>query len=405
MDNINNISPTLQSKLYLETIKDKNIEIFNFGLGENPVKQPVKYIELVKKYAHKKEYASCEGIPQLNNELKQIYNTKNTSYEILVGNGLKELLFIIQCAFKGKIIHITPAWVSYKEHIDILERIDDLIEIKTSVQDNFRINLQVLEEKLNKIERNSPKLMIINYPNNPTGTCYTNEELKALSIILRRHNCVVFADEIYLNISFRKDQKSISDYIPELTIRGSSVSKDLSCGGYRIGWCAFPSTLDSFFIKCRNYASRIYSCASVPIQYATSELLCDKELYYEYTNKLTTLFKHIYDTLNPLLKDSKLIYSHINGSWYIFVHFTNYKASLKKRNIINSIELSYYLMTNYQIITVAAQHFNCEELALRFSLVDFEFDIETDDINKINIENMKSGLKRLCNFLHELDQE
>ena len=65
----------------------------------------------------------------------------------------------------------------------------------------------------------------------------------------------------------------VSDYIPELTIRGSSVSKDLGCGGYRIGWVTFPKQLNNFYLECLSVSSSIYSCAATPLQYATCEIL------------------------------------------------------------------------------------------------------------------------------------
>ena len=106
--NLTNISPTLQSKLYINELKKEGKKIYNFGLGENSVKQLPFYIQKIQEYANKKEYGSSEGIDTLNQTLKNIYNNDKTNYDILVGNGLKELLFIVQCAFVGKILHVTP---------------------------------------------------------------------------------------------------------------------------------------------------------------------------------------------------------------------------------------------------------------------------------------------------------
>ena len=399
--NIISISPTLQSKMYMEELQKQGKKVYNFGLGQNSVKQPELYIDLVKKYAHKKEYTSSQGIPELNKTLKSMYDTENMSYEILVGNGLKELLFIVQSAFKGKIIHVTPSWVSYKEHIDLLERNDDLIEIKTTIDTKFRVDLDILDKTLQDIGA-GPKMILLNYPNNPTGICYSNQELESMAKILKKHNCVVFGDEIYLNLSYNPKQRSLSYYIPELVIRGSSVSKDLACGGYRVGWCAFPKTLDTLFAKCCNYASRVYSCAAVPIQYATADLLENKELCRSYADKTKELFSHIIKELMPFLDNTKLKHPGIEASWYVYLDFHSYKEGLKKIGVQDSIQLSHYLMVNHHILTVAAQHFGDDSLSLRFSLVDFEFDLEKGDIKDVNTENMKEGFQELVRFLDSL---
>jgi aspartate aminotransferase len=406
MSDMISISPTLQSKLYMEQLEKEGKIVHNFGLGQNSVKQPSLYTDLVKKYAHKKEYTSSQGIDQLNKSLKTMYDNDHMSYNILVGNGLKELLFIVQCAFKGKIIHVTPSWVSYKEHIDVLERNDDLIQIKTSIQNNFRIDLDILEKTLQDIGDNNQKMILLNYPNNPTGICYSNKELKSIGKILKKYNCLVFGDEIYLNLAYNSKQKSLSYYIPDLVIRGSSVSKDLACGGYRIGWCAFPQTktMNELFAKCCQYGSSVYSCAPVPIQYATNEFICNnKENYDSYIEKSRILFSHIADKVKPLLNKTELIYPGIEASWYVYIDFINYKNGLNKLNIYSSIDLSNYLMINHNIITVAAQHFGDDSLSLRLSLIDFEYDIEKNNIENLNIDKMILGIEKLIKFLNSLE--
>ena len=402
MSNMISISPTLQSKLYMEQLKKEGKTVYNFGLGQNSVKQPELYIELMKKYAHKKEYTSSQGIPELNKTLKSMYNSNKMSYEMLIGNGLKELLFVVQCAFKDKIIHVTPSWVSYKEHIDILERNDDLIEIKTSIENKFRVDLNVLDNVLQEIGE-EPKMILLNYPNNPTGTCYTNNELESMAKILKKHNCIVFGDEIYLNLSYNPNQRSLAYYIPELVIRGSSVSKDLACGGYRVGWCAFPETLRPLFAKSCQYGSSIYSCAPVPIQYATQELLENTEICKTYVERTKTLYSHVIKEVMPFLDNTKLNHPGIESSWYVYLDFKSYKEGLNKIGVQDSIQLSHHLMVNYHILTVAAQHFGDDSLSLRFSLVDFEFDLEKEDIKDVNTVNMKEGFQHLVRFLDSLE--
>ena len=78
---------------------------------------------------------------------------------------------------------MTPSWVSYKEHIDLLERNDDLIEIKTTIDTKFRVDLNILDKTLQDIG-SGPKMILLNYPNNPTGICYSNQELESMAKIL-----------------------------------------------------------------------------------------------------------------------------------------------------------------------------------------------------------------------------
>ena len=83
---LTHISPTLQSKLYIDQLKKDGKNIYNFGLGENNVKQSPFYIQKIQEYAHKKEYGSSEGIPELNKTLKNMYNNDKTDYDTIPTN-------------------------------------------------------------------------------------------------------------------------------------------------------------------------------------------------------------------------------------------------------------------------------------------------------------------------------
>ena len=105
------ISPTLACQEIIKERKKKNLKVYNFGLGANPIKQPDFFIEKVKEYAHLKDYTSSVGIPELNKTIKEMYSTENYKVEnVLFGNGLKELIFIVQTSIHAKIFHITPSW-------------------------------------------------------------------------------------------------------------------------------------------------------------------------------------------------------------------------------------------------------------------------------------------------------
>ena len=389
------ISATLNCQTIIKKRISDNKPVYNFGLGANPIKQPQFYINKLKQYADRKEYTSSEGIPELNSILLDQYSKNNYANKVLIGNGLKELIFIIQSAFDGKIFHITPSWISYKEQILLLNKQDDLIEIKTNIENNYRINLEELEQKLNDY-KNDNKLIIFNNPNNPTGLIYTNDEVNNISKVLKKYNCVVLADEIYMNLCYNEPVKSISEYIPELTIIGSSVSKDLGCGGYRLGWLIFPEEQNILFNKCNSYCSSIYSCASVPIQYATYEMLKNTELFNNHCNTSINIYKYISEEICAILLQSKIKFIPPNSSWYIFLDFSNYKQKLLNKGVNNSYDLSKLLINEIGIVCVPGDNFNIDGLYLRFSLIDFEI------LENINLTKMKEGIYKLLVLLESI---
>jgi aspartate aminotransferase len=399
------ISPTLDCQNIIKHRKENNLPVYNFGLGANCISQPDFYIQKVKEYAEKKNYTSVQGIPELRDSIISEFSTKMYAIDnVLIGNGLKELLYIIQLSFVGKIYHITPSWLSYKEQIRILNKECDLIEIETNLKNNYKINLNDLEISLKKY-KDCNKLILFNNPNNPTGTFHNPEEVKLIANILNKYNCIVLADEIYMNLTHFNKIETISTYIPHLTIRSSSVSKDLGCGGYRLGWLTFPKELKNLYKKCSANASSIYSCTSTPIQYATSHMLNNKSLFTKHCNFNNKVYKHIVANLCEILYKSKIKFAKPTSAWYIFANFSNYKNKFEKISVTNSYELSSLLLNEIGIISVPGECFNTSGLNLRFSLIDIDIDnifLMNEMINITCYPKMIEGFTKLVNFLNNL---
>ena len=101
---------------------------------------------------------------------------------ILVGPGSKELMYILQMVLDCTVIIPSPSWVSYEPQSIILNK--KHIFLDTSYKSKWKITANTLEEKCKKIK--GLKLLILNYPNNPTGLSYTKEELKSIAKICKK---------------------------------------------------------------------------------------------------------------------------------------------------------------------------------------------------------------------------
>lgn len=387
-----NKSATLNAQKIVNERKEKNLHVYNFGLGANPLPVHPKYSELLKKYSDKKEYTSVTGIQKLEKAIKNIYTINNYKVEnVLFGNGLKELLFLVQMVFDGVIYHITPAYVSYEKQINSLNKRDKFVQIPTLYEKNFKLQPKILTEYLDK-NVNETKLVLFNNPTNPTGVIYTNEELEELSIIFRKYNCVILSDEIYMNLCY-EPTSSLSQFIPERVIIGSSVSKDFACSGYRLGWITFPKELDNLFNSCFGVASNMYSCPNVPVQYATAELFNNFDLCDEIFSDTRKIFNEIIDRVCGILKQTKLRFVKPKAAWYLFIDFSEYSDFLLKKGVTNSYELSDFLINEKGIVGVPGKSFGIDGLYMRFSLVDLDFSgIEEKS------KNIIEGINKLVNL-------
>lgn len=396
------MSATLKSQEIVKQRKKDGLPVYNFGLGANPLSISELFSKEIEKHLDKKGYVSACGVDEFQNAIKKTYSNDNYKVtHVLTSNGLKEMLFLVQMTFDGVIIHITPSWISYKEQIRILKKTENLIELETKLENNYKIDLVELENILNNIPKTTKKLMIFNNPNNPTGVVHTQEEVENLASVLGNHNVIVFSDEIYANLAYISTV-SISTYIPHLTIRGSSVSKDLGCGGYRLGWATFPDELSWFFEKCHSLSSSIYSCTTVPIQYAVASLLNDSSAFETICKETKYHFKTITEEICKYIGKDKIRYVPTQSAWYLFLNFDKYKDKLLKWDITTSCELQEFLLNIYGIVTVAGTHFNVDGLNLRFSLVDLTTIKTESGLNMYSWNHMIMGFKLLLTFFANL---
>lgn len=110
----------------------------------------------------------------------------------------------------------------------------------------------------------------MNYPGNPSGMNYTDNELKDLAKVLDRENTIIQSDEIYSELMFNgKKQTTISRYLPDKTIIFSAISKVHGAGGWRVGFCIIPDALEDVKQTMMKVGSETYSAVAAPISYAS----------------------------------------------------------------------------------------------------------------------------------------
>ena len=376
---MNNISPTLDSKnIFLER-KLNNLPVFNGGLGENPLSTPDFLLDSISSIINLKDYTSIEGKEIFRNELFKNY--PNYMDNIIVGNGLKELIFTLIFNWEGKIFIPTPCWVTYLEDLKILNK--DFKCIECSHINNYKLDYKLYEESL--IENNgSNSLLILNNPTNPTGSVYSENELHNLVKICRKYNITVFSDEIYFNTS-QINTISLS-HIYEKCIIGSSLSKDWASGGWRFGWMIFTKNLKNIHSKMISFGSIMYSCPSDFFNNVATEAIGNNKKY-EHFEIQKKYFNKINELVDNELQYSDIITSNFEGAWYKWFDLKNYSKELESINISKSNELVKVLGNKIGLIVVPGICFGLEGLTFRLSMID-------KDIYK--------GIKELIKFLNQL---
>jgi aspartate aminotransferase len=387
-------SPTLLAKNVMMERINKNLPVYNGGLGENPLPAPQCLQDEIIKYTHRKEYTSTTGIESL----QKLLGTK-----LVVGNGSKELIFIIQLAFSkmypnGCIFYLYPAWVSYMEQSGILG-----INAKGILTNSeYKIDPKVLDEELGKIYPNET-MIIFNNPCNPTGKIYTKSEVNEIQKVFRKYGTIVFNDEIYKGLvhpQYVDSYGEMDKFYPERTINGNSLSKTFACGGYRLGWMVFPETneLDQLYKVCNALASSVYSCPSILLQYVAVKGLTYPDEIKTMMEFQREMFSELGEYVWTRFTSMNIICSTPEAAWYIWMDFSNYKEKLTKLNITSSTQLTTYLVETFGIVVVAGDAFGVDGLTCRYSYIDIDFDM---DKKSYEFERIKDCMNILEGWLKE----
>ena len=374
MDLQNNIiglkaSATLAINELSQKLITEGKEVFKFGLGQSPFPVPDIIVKELQKNAHQKDYLNVSGLIGLREEVANYHSNKNqykyNAESVIIGPGSKELIFQTQLVLNCDLLLPSPSWVSYEPQAQIINK--KVHWIKATAETNWHLDPEELDKtcaSLNSVN----KLLILNSPNNPSGTTHGN--LKELANVAKKHNVIIIADEIYAELDFTGEYKSITHYYPEKTIVSSGLSKWCGAGGWRIGTLVFPDELSYIRDSVRTVASETFTAVSAPIQYAAIKAY--SEDHSEYLENSRLILKMIGDYIYKELSSVGVICQKPQGGFYMICDFSN--VVNKTHEINNDKTLCQKILNDIGFAMLPGSDFGMEEdkLLSRIAFVDFD---------------------------------
>lgn len=369
------LSATLAINELSNSLRKQGKRIYKLGLGQSPFPVPQSVVNELKNNAHQKDYLPVRGLPALQEAISDYYrNTQGLTFQaknILIGPGSKELMFLIQLVYYGDLIIPAPSWVSYAPQAQIIGR---PVRWINTLEENEWLLMPEELESICKEDPNKPRLLILNYPNNPTGGTYNEQELKDLAYVARKYKVLMLSDEIYGETNHQGNHVSIAKFYPEGTVISSGLSKWCGAGGWRLGTFAFPDTLEWLLSSMASVASETFTSTSAPIQYAAVRafrLGIDIERYLWNSRKI---LRGIGGQLYKILTDGDVRAAFPKGGFYMFPNFENYRESLRNKGIIRPEQLCQRLLNDTGVAILPGTAFGRPEFELtaRLSYVDFD---------------------------------
>jgi aspartate aminotransferase len=366
-------------------LEEQGKKIYKFGFGQSPFKVPEDVVRELKNNAHQNKYLPMQGLSELRNAVaKYTSKKKNYNYKsenVIIGPGSKELMFLLHVLFDGEIILPAPSWVSYAPQA-ILGR-NKVQILQTKRENNWFPTASEIEEIVLK-DKNKNYLLFLNSPNNPSGQICEN--LEEIASIAEKYNLIILSDEIYSELSFMDNYKSISNFCPEKTIISTGLSKWCGAGGWRLGYFLVPDSLIEIKNMINVLASETFSAVSAPIQYAAIKAY--EQDHSKYINKSKNILGAIGNYVYKNLRSNKVLINKPQGGFYLMPEFLN-----KKFN--SSSEMCDSILNDTGVALLPGSDFGFEQTKMlaRLSFTDFdgqEFmnkiednqNIDNDEINK-----------------------
>lgn len=377
---------------YLNTIPDaiitkylelgSNPDVISLGIGEPDFSTPyhIREAAIEALSLGKTFYTPAKGLLGLRKEIASTMSRKyklnyDPTSEILVTIGASEAIEVALITLLNvgdEVIVVSPSYLSYEPIVKMCG--GTVVNVETKEEDGFKITKEALLEKLS----DKTRLVLLNYPNNPTGAIMSKSEIAEIASVLKDRDLHVISDEIYSELSYTKTHYSIAscDGMFEKTLVINGFSKTYAMTGWRLGYvCASKEVID-ILSKYHQYA---ILCAPTISQFAGIEALKngDNSIVYmrdEYDMRR----RYVVERLNSM----GLSTSNPMGAFYVFINIQSTQLS--------STEFCDLLLDKKKVVLIPGHAFG--KSGEGFVRLSYSY----------SIQHIKEGLDRIESLISEL---
>lgn len=385
-------SLTLAITAKAKEMKEKGIDVISFSAGEPDFNTPKNIINAAIKAMEdgNTKYTSVNGILQLREAIcKKFKDDNGLEYnpsQIVVSTGAKQSLantFLAILNPGDEVIVSTPYWVSYPELIKLADGKPVFVE------GDEKSNYKFTKENLEKAVTAKTKAIVLNTPNNPTGTIYNKEELEVIADFAKKYNIIIISDEMYEKLIYDNENHisiaSLSKDAYERTIVINGLSKSYAMTGWRIGYCAASEKIAKLMISIQ---SHVTSNVCSITQYAALEALNGPQ--DEITKMINEFEKRRNYMINRIESIDNLSIVKPKGAFYIMINIENCLGKEINGKILNdSMEFCASLLENEKLAVIPGKAFGLNNY-IRVSYAT-------------SMEAIKEGLNRIESFIKKLN--
>ena len=384
-------SVTLAITAKAKEMKENGIDVISFGAGEPDFNTPENIINAAIKAMQdgNTKYTSVNGILPLREAIcKKFRDDNNLEYkpsQIVVSTGAKQSLanaFLAILNPDDEVIVPNPYWVSYPELIRLAE--GKPVFVEGDEASSYKFN----KENLEKAVTEKTKAIILNSPNNPTGTIYTKEELIEIAEFAKKYDLIIVSDEMYEKLIYDGKKHisiaSISSDAYERTIVINGLSKSYAMTGWRLGYCGATEKLAKLMT---NVQSHMTSNVCSITQYAAIEALNGPQ---DKVNEMILEFEKRRNYMEKTLEEiNGLSIIKPEGAFYIMINIDKCLGKEIDGEIIkDSMDFSAKLLEHEKVAVIPGKAFGLNNY-VRVSYAT-------------SMELIEKGLERINKFINKL---
>ncbi len=356
-------SATIAMSRISRELKAAGKDVISLSLGEPDFYTP-EFIKDAAKDALDQNYTMytpVAGYDDLRESISLKFKRDNgldySKDQIVVSTGAKQSIAnaVLSCINPGdEVIIPAPYWVSYIEIVKVAEGIPVIVH--AGIETDFKITAKQFEEAITP----KTKMMIFSSPCNPTGSLYSQEELRGLANVLEKHpSIVVISDEIYEHINFVGKHQSLAQFpsIYDQVITINGVSKAWAMTGWRLGYIGASKLIAD---ACNKVQGQFTSATcSIAQRAAITAMKADPVVLKD----MITAFKGRRDLVLSMLKEMPGVKANTpEGAFYIFPDVSEFFGkSYNGHTITNSHELCLYLLSEAMVALVSGDAFGSPE--------------------------------------------
>lgn len=349
--------------------------VYRLGLGQSPFPVPASVVESLRANAHQKDYLPVRGLPALRRSIADhVQRYTALSYDpglVQVGPGSKELIFLTQLILDVELVLPSPSWVSYEPQGILAGR--QIAWLDTTRAGGWKLQPEVLERWCAQAPERA-RLLILNYPNNPTGRTLDADTLARLADVCRSHGVLIVSDEIYGLVDHGGRHETIARYYPEGTIVSTGLSKWCGAGGWRLGAMLFPNELRWLSDALATAASETFTTVSAPIQFAAVTAFTGGAEIDDYLCHSRRILRALGRWCAAMLRAGRLLVDDPEGGFYLLPDASHFAGALARRGIGDSETMVNRILEDTGVALLPGSVFGRprEELTFRLSYVDFD---------------------------------